>query len=269
MKRSTKVYIIVIVLLIIAAVAYFYEKNYSSNVSAFDNKPVSAQQLTQLSAIANNYSLASQVGTGAVADTPVRTNSTNLITLNGTPYVVYVGADYCPYCAITRWGLVLALMRFGNFTSLHYMTSSASDVFPNTATFTFYNSSYDSRYIGFMEAETLGNVAPYAKLQQLNSLETSTFDKYDLYNNALPAALRGGIPFIDFGNYSTQSGAPLLPTAIQYQDWNKVISQISSANTTQSQDIIGMANVFTAQICAINGNIPASVCNQPAIKKIE
>lgn len=270
MKKSIKIYAVVVIILIITAGVYFYEKAYGSNVSSFDNKAVSSQQLMQLSAIANDYSLASQIGSGAVAAPPVRTNASNLIRLNGTSYVVYVGADYCPYCAITRWGLILALMRFGNFTSLHYMTSSATDAYPNTVTFTFYNSSYDGKYIGFMEAETLTNSgSPYSKLQQLNNLETSTFDKYDLYNNALPPNLRGGIPFIDFGNYSTQSGAPVIPSAIQYQSWNKVISEISSPNTTQSQDIIGMANVFTAQICAINGNKPASVCNQPVIKKIE
>jgi len=32
--------------------------------------------------------------------------------------VVYIGAEYCPYCAVERWPLIVALNRFGTLTNL-------------------------------------------------------------------------------------------------------------------------------------------------------
>ena len=48
----------------------------------------------------------------------------------GKPFVVYVGAEYCPFCAAERWSVVMALARFGSFSNLHESTSSPSDTFP-------------------------------------------------------------------------------------------------------------------------------------------
>src|SRR5699024_3771651 len=48
------------------------------------------------------------------------------------PVVLYMGAEFCPFCASLRWPLVLALLRFGDFEGLRYMRSSGTDVHPNT-----------------------------------------------------------------------------------------------------------------------------------------
>lgn len=56
---------------------------------------------------------------------------------NGKPAVIFVGAEWCPYCAVERWSLIIALLRFGNFSNLEYMLSSSTDIYPNTPTFTF------------------------------------------------------------------------------------------------------------------------------------
>ncbi len=282
MKRHTIAYVLLGVVVAAAVVAAVYVKLYSSgSLAAYDNVPVSAAQIRALEAIAGNYSLAASVGRGIVGapltqaggngnnDGPFNLSASSQLVINGTPYVVYVGAEYCPYCAVTRWGLILALMRFGNFSSLHYMTSSATDAYPNTATFTLYNVSYSSRYIGFMEAETLTNKAPYKQLQALNGMETSTFDAYNLYNNALPSQDRGGIPFIDFGNYSAQVGAPVSPQVIQHMSWNKTISELYNPDSAPAQAIIGTANVYTAAICKMTGNMPSSVCGRQFIRKLE
>ena len=61
--------------------------------------------------------------------------------------VVYVGGEYCPYCAAERWAMVMWLSRFGTFTNLHEIQSSSNDIDANTNTFTFYKSSYTSQYI--------------------------------------------------------------------------------------------------------------------------
>ena len=35
------------------------------------------------------------------------------LTSGGKPEILYVGAEYCPYCAAERWAMVVALSRFG------------------------------------------------------------------------------------------------------------------------------------------------------------
>ena len=34
------------------------------------------------------------------------------------PELLYIGAEYCPYCAASRWPLIIALSRFGTFKGL-------------------------------------------------------------------------------------------------------------------------------------------------------
>jgi len=40
--------------------------------------------------------------------------------------VSYVGGEYCPYCAIQRWALLVALSKFGSFTNLDGQVISSS-----------------------------------------------------------------------------------------------------------------------------------------------
>ena len=59
------------------------------------------------------------VGTGT-ADTKSVTvvSSAKTLTSGGKPEVLYIGAQYCPYCAAERWALVAALSKFGTFHGL-------------------------------------------------------------------------------------------------------------------------------------------------------
>ena len=74
------------------------------------------------------------------------------LTEHGLPRVVDIGAEYCPYCAVLRWSLVAALLRFGTFTGLKETTSSA-DLAP-VPSFSFLGSSYTSTYVAFTPYET-------------------------------------------------------------------------------------------------------------------
>src|SRR5205814_1816051 len=51
---------------------------------------------------------------------------------SGKPQVLYVGGEFCPFCAAERWPLIIALSRFGTFTGLDATASSESIEFPNT-----------------------------------------------------------------------------------------------------------------------------------------
>ena len=46
--------------------------------------------------------------------------------------MLYIGAEFCPYCAAMRWSMAVALSRFGTFTPLHGIHSSSTDVDPST-----------------------------------------------------------------------------------------------------------------------------------------
>ena len=184
--------------------------------------------------------------------------------INGKPTVLYISAEYCPFCAAERWALVIALLRFGNFTKLHYMASSAYDYAPDTPTFTFYNSSYNSNYINFVAVElTTRNLTSnntYQILQRPNAWENATFNKYDP---------NGSIPFLDINNETITIGANYDPMEIESYNYTEIIDMLYNSSTPISRYIIGSANLITAQICKADGNKPVSVCNASYVKSIE
>ena len=46
--------------------------------------------------------------------------------------------------AAGEMGMILALSKFGTFSNLSLMLSSATDIYSNSATFSFHNSNYTS-----------------------------------------------------------------------------------------------------------------------------
>ncbi|MDE1823201.1 MAG: DUF929 family protein, partial [Candidatus Micrarchaeota archaeon] len=174
---------------------------------------------------------------------------------------------YCPYCAAQRWPMVVALMRFGSFSGLRYMTSDPRDVFPSTPTFTFHNSTYTSQYVVFMPVETTNNTG--ARLETPNQLQNATFNAYDLHNPAIPSSNRGSIPFTDFGNRTIILGSSYQPTALNNLNWSQIATEMNDPSTLQAQSIVGTADLMTAQICTIINNSDATVCNQQYVKQIQ
>src|ERR1700734_3986884 len=90
------------------------------------------------------------------------------LTSNGKPELLFLGGEYCPYCAAERWAMVNALSRFGTFTGLTTTHSSTSDVYPDTPTFTFDKATYKSSYLDFSSVEE------YANYRVGNSSNSST-----------------------------------------------------------------------------------------------
>ena len=73
------------------------------------------------------------VGAGkAYAKSVTTVSSAPPLTSGGKPSVLYIGAEYCPYCATERWAMVAALSRFGTFSGLRGIKSAATDAYPNT-----------------------------------------------------------------------------------------------------------------------------------------
>jgi hypothetical protein len=200
-------------------------------------------------------SLASTPDLSKIATPPsVVTGAPALKDASGLPQVLYVGAEYCPYCAATRWALAVALDRFGTLSGLSTTYSSTTDVDPHTPTLSFRNSSYKSSYISFDGKEQVdGNQQP---LQNLNSAEDALFSKYG------NATLGGtpGYPFIYFGGKWRQNGPSFDPALLKGMTPDQVAADISDAKTKPGAAIQASADVFTAEICAMTGGKPANVC---------
>jgi len=177
---------------------------------------------------------------------------------SGKPEVFYYGAEYCPYCAAERWPLIIALSRFGTFSNLKTTSSSSTDIYPNTPTFTFHGATYASQYVDFVTVETQD--------RNQNALETPTAAEKDLVGKYDTA---NSIPFIDFGNRYAAAGAMYLPDILAGETWQTVANQLQQPTSKQAQAIIGSANLITAAVCKMTGDQPAAVCSSQTIQSLE
>src|ERR1700689_3807075 len=196
------------------------------------------------------------------------------LTQSGKPEVLFIGSEYCPFCAAQRWAMVNAFSRFGTFTGLTTTHSSSSDSYPNTPTFTFYGSTYTSKYISFTSVELQQNYrtgnsssssVPYVTLQTPTAAQNTIMADYD------PGSGDGGpIPFIDFGNKYAQVGniSPLTPQLLAGKTWAQVATAMNDPSSTLGSAEDANANYETAAICVLTKNLPATACT-PTIQKLE
>src|SRR5215468_1339198 len=99
-----------------------------------------------------------QVGAGGASlNGGIKSITGSPLTADGKPEIFYDGAEYCPYCAAARWGLVVALSRFGTFSGLKTVHSSTIDTPANIPTWTFHGSTYTSQYLTFTPVEETSN----------------------------------------------------------------------------------------------------------------
>lgn len=215
-----------------------------------------------------------KVGKGDINNPPksITTGATTL-TSDGKPEVLFVGAEYCPYCALERWSLVGALSRFGSFHNLKIIRGSVSDpAGKNIATFTFaHGVTYSSPYLTFVGREVYSNVPDqstttgFKRFQKLSTQEANLFTTVG----------QGGFPFVDFGGkiaqVGSESAAPTEPgpPGLSGLDWQQIASQLSKPSSTPAKMILGGVNYDTAAICLMTGNKPGSVCQQSVVKQLE
>jgi thiol-disulfide isomerase/thioredoxin len=210
---------------------------------------------------------ATAVGGGYL--TPV---SGSPLTKDGKPEVLYVGADFCPYCAALRWPLIVALSRFGTFSGLTPARSGITtgsgqpEPYPATPTWTFHGSSYTSRYLAFSPVETSTSV-PDPASGGYTALETPTPAQQQIMAKYDPA---GGIPFVNIGNRYIQLStlAPYGPEDLQGKTWAQITAALRDPSSALGRQINASANYITAAICKITGNQPATACT-PAVTALQ
>jgi hypothetical protein len=195
------------------------------------------------------------------------------LTAGGKPEVLYVGAEFCPYCAAARWPLIVALSRFGTFSGLSTSRSAVAsgagqdEPFPATPTWTFHGSAYTSRYLAFTPVELETNI-PDPATGYYTGLDTLTAAQQELMARYEPGGQ--SIPFIDIGNAYVQMAvlAPFGPQDLQGLTWSQIAAALHDPSSTLAKGIDGSANYLTAAICKVTGNEPASACTQ-AVQALE
>ena len=211
------------------------------------------------------------VGSGAVTARP-STISGAALTSGGKPEMLYIGAEYCPYCAAERWAMIVALSRFGTFSGLATIRSAAhngagqAEPFPSTPTWTFANSSFTSTYLTFTPVEEFTNIPDkstggYTPLMTPTPEQQALLQKYDAANN-------DAIPFIDFGNKFTTVGATYDPGVLKGLTWSQIAADLHSPTSPVAKAALGAANYITAAICSLTGNQPATACT-PAVRALQ
>jgi thiol-disulfide isomerase/thioredoxin len=197
----------------------------------------------------------------------VKTTGQPLLKSADLPEVLYMGGEFCPYCAIDRWSLITALSRFGTFSGLKLMSSSLGDSYGGTPTFTFYQSSYKSPYFVFtpLEVENVNKDT----LVTPTSAQTAVIDEYGS-TKYFPTNTDGGIgfPFVDVGNRYLQSGDPdwLDPALIQPLTRSQIALALHEPTNGAAQAIDAQANFISAAVCSIDGNMPTNVCTSSGVK---
>lgn len=211
------------------------------------------------------------VGAGKATSIP-KSISGPPLTAGGKPEVLYIGAEYCPYCAAERWPMIVAFGRFGTFTGLAATHSAAkngagqAEVYPNTPTWTFAHVSYTSRYLTFTPVETNTNIPDpstggYTTLQTPTAQQQALLSQYD-------ATYGDAIPFIDFGNRYLSVGASYDPGVLAGLTWSQVAADLHNPASPVAAAVLGAANYLTAAACKLTNDQPASACT-PAVRALQ
>jgi hypothetical protein len=107
------------------------------------------------------------------------------LTIDGKTAIVFVSEESCPFCAAERWPLVVALSHLGTWSNLGSTRSSATDVHPNTAAFSFRTAHYNSTEITLRTTELADNAGrPLQPETPLDARLTGTNDVPAFVNSA-------------------------------------------------------------------------------------
>lgn len=205
------------------------------------------------------------VGTGNQSGELTKLPGNTVLTgSDGKPLIVYVGAEYCPFCAAERWTMIYWLSQFGTFKGLTQIESSSTDVYADTNTFTFHKATYSSPYIDFSPNEILD--------RNKNTLETPTKTIQDLFTkyDAPPyTSTAQGFPFVDIAGLYDLYSTSYSPQLLANLTWSQIATKLKDPTDPVTQAIIGNANIMTAATCVATQDQPATVCGSSTIQAIE
>ena len=180
------------------------------------------------------------------------------------PEVLYVGSEFCPFCAAERWPLIVALSRFGRFTTLFDAQSASGSVFPDIQTFSFHGASYVSRYLTFAGVELYSDVVTdqggYAKIANLTPTQSALVSRYGATGSA---GVIGSTPFVDIANVMVAATSGFSPVALLHVSQAAIAGDLTHPDQPPNptgEAVVAAANQLTAGLCVATGQRPATVC---------
>ncbi len=185
------------------------------------------------------------------------------LTAGGKPELLYIGGQYCPFCAAERWALAAAVSRFGTLSgrqphsllALRRRTRARRRCRSS-------NARYSSKYLAFVPVEWFGQAADastpfgHAYLQRPTAQQQALFTQYG----------GGSIPFVDIGNRYLLPQVQYDPATLAGLSWTQVAAAMHDPSSPVAKDIDGAANVITAAICGLTGGQPGGVCQSAGVK---
>jgi hypothetical protein len=271
------VFLVVVVVVVMVAI----KLTSSSGPTAGSHqaiRPASSALVRELSTVPT--SVFDTVGVGIpsqfAGDAPIVVSGQPELTLNGrTPSMMYLGAEYCPFCAAERWSMAVALSRFGTWSGLDTTASGLMD--GDFSTLSFRDAKLTSRYINFVPIETCTNVVDpsatgcngYKPLRRPSQSEQAVLNKY-AGPAFVPANTQGiDFPYIDVDNKVLYSGATYEPTVLTGLSQAQIASELTDPTNMVTQSIIGASNYIAASICASTRGAPGDVCESSGVQKAE
>jgi hypothetical protein len=202
--------------------------------------------------------------------TVLPSSSPDLTLAGNSPSMLFIGAEYCPYCAAERWAMTAALSRFGTWSGLKITASSHTDVDPETHTFSYYGASLTSPYIHFTAVEVQSNVPTAAG--GYTNLETPTKAELQVYANDASKYLSSytpgslSYPFVNINNVAIITGPSYDPGILAGLTWSQIAGGLDDPTNPATQAIVTTANYMSAAICASSKGAPASVCTSSGVR---
>jgi hypothetical protein len=204
--------------------------------------------------------------TPLVAPTPLEGQPA--LQADGRPEVLYVGSEFCPFCASQRWPLIVALSRFGHFAGLDNMQSAPESVFPGIQTFSFVGSTYTSRYLSFEPVELYSNQTTprgtFARIANLNPAQAAVVARYGAATGTRVGT--GDLPFVDIADRMVATTSGYSPAVLERQSQATIATDVDHGTGRVGQAIVASANYLTAGLCTATGQRPASVCTSKGVR---
>jgi hypothetical protein len=179
---------------------------------------------------------------------------------DGKPEVLYMGGEFCPWCAAERWALATALSRFGTLSGLSFIHSSPTDGY--IPTLSFYKSGYSSKYLTFTPVEWFGEAddpsTPFGHvyLQRPTAQQAALFARY----------ANSSLPFLDLANRYLLPQTQYSPGDLAGLTWAQIAAAMQDPSSQVARDIDGAANTLTAGMCTLTHGQPGGVCTSAGVK---
>ena len=174
---------------------------------------------------------------------------------NGRLFIFFVGAGYCPFCAVERWAIVRALQRFGEWVGLEPSRSASKDeAFLNVPTYDLTKAKYTSDLIQFVGRET--DDREFHPLQKLTEEETGLVHKFN------PDEC---IPFLLIAGRYMQIGSGISPKLFVGHSFDQ-IQELTDTESEIGNAVKSEMNVITALLCL--SGLQSSFCEESDILKL-